>query len=113
MKKALAVFLAVVSLSVSAKETPFDEFSMNDNFTNDVTITLVPVDNVAAACQAESRKRGFNGFTVNPGKKIDACSFWKEINGKDTCTIVVPRNNVTYWNLGHELRHCVQGSFHK
>ena len=28
MKKALAVVLAVISLSATAKETPFDEFSM-------------------------------------------------------------------------------------
>ena len=112
MKKALAVVLAVMSLSATAKETPFDEFSMDSNFTNNVSITLIPVDNVQATCQAESRRRGYNGMPVAPGKKIDACSFWKEIDGKDTCTIVVSKSKTTYWNLGHEMRHCVQGSFH-
>ena len=102
----------MISFSVFAKETPFDEFSMETNFTNEVKVTLMPVDNVQATCQRESKRRGYDGMPLAPGKKIDACSFWKEIAGQDTCVVIVSKTKVTYWNLGHEMRHCVQGRFH-
>jgi hypothetical protein len=106
MKKALAVLLLTMSAAAVA-ETPLEMYSMSKNFTNRTTITIVPVANVQARCEAESRKRNLGGF----GYGVDACSFWVRNGENSTCTIVVglQTNNDT---LGHEMRHCLQGAFH-
>mgnify|MGYP000036927726 FL=1 len=49
------------------------------------------------------------GIPVTPTSKPMACAFWN-VRRKE-CTIVTPLN--TGFNyLGHELRHCFEGSFH-
>ena len=73
------------------------------NFTTQTTVTWLVVDNVQRTCETESRKRGFGGF----GYGVDACSFWTS----NRCTIVTS-TKPTMHQLGHELRHCFQGSFH-
>lgn len=49
------------------------------------------------------------GIPVTPTSRPMACAFWN-VKRKD-CTIVTPMNT-GYNYLGHELRHCVEGSFH-
>ena len=106
MKKALAILLAVISLSAMAKEDwanpekPYNARTLN---TEKSTITWLRVDNVQATCEAESKKRKLGGF----GYTVYACSFW-EMN---SCTIITS-NTPTLHDLGHEMRHCFQGSFH-
>jgi hypothetical protein len=108
MKKALAILLAVVSLSAAGKEdwanpeAPFNARTLN---TEKSAITWLRVDKnkVQATCEAESKNRKLGGF----GYTVYACSFW-EIN---TCTIITS-NTPTLHDLGHEMRHCFQGSFH-
>lgn len=69
------------------------------------TIKWQRVDNVVEACEKESHRRGFNGFG---GVKMTACSFYIQ----DQCTIITS-NTPTMHTLGHEVRHCFQGKWHK
>ena len=49
------------------------------------------------------------GIPVTPTSKPMACAFWN-VRRKE-CTVITPM--VTGYNyLGHELRHCFEGSFH-
>jgi len=106
MKKALVLLLFVSN--AWAVETPYDKFSNENNVTNSTTITWRTVDNVKAACDAENARRGFGPFQTG-NKNMDACSFWDK---KDTC-IIITAKNTDYWTVGHEMRHCFQGKFHK
>jgi hypothetical protein len=108
MKKAIAVVLMLLGTNLAVAESPYDKFSADNNTTNKTTITWIPVDNIKQTCEAESKRRGFGGF----GIPMEACTFWdKGITG-NSCTIYTPRT-VDYWIIGHEMRHCYQGSFHK
>ena len=99
----------LVATSVFADEDPEANFPVGNNFTNSTTINWVSVDNVQARCEAESRKRKFGGF----GYAVEACSFWdKGPNNENVCTIVTGKSTNMH-TLGHETRHCFQGSFHK
>ena len=107
MKKALAVAL-MFSTSVAIAETPMDMFTATNNMTDKTEVTWVQVDNIQATCESESKKRGFGGF----GVPMEGCSFWdKKVTGH-TC-VIITQKKVNYWTLGHELRHCFQGAFHK
>jgi hypothetical protein len=82
---------------------PEARFDTKANLVNRSTITWIPVDNLQATCEAESRKRGNKGF----GYMLEACSFWKD----NQCTIYTPKK-ASMHILGHETLHCFQGSFH-
>jgi len=109
MKSALAVLLLVATTHVSA-ETALDMFSTKENYTPKSIVTWVQVDNVNQACEKESRRRGFGGFALN----MEACSFWDadKKTGEPICYVITARK-VNYWQLGHEIRHCFQGPWHK
>lgn len=68
-----------------------------------VSWMVVPNSKVQATCEAISKDSGLGGF----GFALDACSFWR----KDTC-VIVTGSQTTQAEIGHELRHCYQGSFH-
>ena len=109
MKKALAVILVVTSLNTFADvrdpnwQNGEASFKATDNIVNSSNIKWVVVSNINATCDAESKKRGFGGF----GFSVDACSFWVD----KQCTIFTGART-TMHQLGHEVRHCFQGSFH-
>jgi hypothetical protein len=109
MKKALLI-LALVATSASAEleKGPLEYWDISHNRNDSVSVNINAVDDVQQTCEKQSKKRGYNGF---PGVKMLACSFWtKHIIGY-SCDIYVGKmtNNDT---LGHEMRHCLQGSFH-
>lgn len=79
------------------------KFSTKNLRVKKLVVTWQVVQNVQAACEAESRLRGLGGF----GYGVDACSFWDA----SSCTIVTS-SMPTMHQLGHEFRHCYQGSFH-
>ena len=83
--------------------SPEAKFDTRKNLVNQSTITWLTVDNLQATCEAESRKRGNNGF----GYTLEACSFWV----KNTCTIITKKQTSLH-ALGHETLHCFQGAFH-
>jgi hypothetical protein len=105
MKKTLLTLFLIAQIgSASADwDDPTAPFSAGDVQKTPMNITWLPVDNVQKVCDAESRKRGKNGF----GYSIQACSFWEG----NSCTIVTSRRP-TMHTLGHEMRHCYQGNWH-
>jgi hypothetical protein len=107
MKKAIAVILMLAITNVWA-ETPLDKFSAEQNKVTKTTITWIPVDDLRKTCEEQSRLRGFSGF----GVPMQACAFWNNSITGNSCVIYTPKI-VDYWMIGHEMRHCYQGSFHK
>ncbi len=91
-------------ISAYAADDPYEVFDTKDNYTNQSTITWLTVDNVQKTCEAESRKRGYNGF----GYGVKACSFYEG----NTCTVITGKKT-TMHSVGHEVRHCFQASWHQ
>ena len=106
MKKAIAVILMLVITNVWA-ETPLDKFSAEKNKVTKTTITWIPVDDIKKTCEEQSRLRGFGGFNV----PMQACTFWNNSIIRNSCVVYTPKI-VDFWMIGHEIRHCYQGSFH-
>ena len=108
MKKALVLVVMLATTNVFAySEDPHQQFDMTHNEVNETKISFIqaPVD-VTKTCDEESRRRGFNGMPYN----VDACSFYN--GSKSECTIVTGRTT-NFHTIGHEVRHCLQGHWHK
>lgn len=106
MKKLLVLLLLTANAQA---ETPYEHFPAINNTTNTVDITWEYVDDIETTCNAI---RANTGGTPYP-YAVQACSRWsKNIFGKTVCTITTSKNP-TYWNIGHEVRHCFQGNFHQ
>jgi hypothetical protein len=105
MKKAIVFGLLSLSIVAHAQNwaDPEAKFDITKNLVEQIDVKIRAVDNVQQICEAESKKRGMGGF----GYSVNACSFW---NG-NKCTIIVPKKTSLH-TLGHEFRHCAQGSFH-
>ena len=104
--KALFLVLLLVTSYAFAKpdwQDPNAKYSSSNNMTDKTTVTIKNVSDVQAVCEKESKARGNGGF----GFGVEACSFWE---GRQ-CTIVLPKR-FTKEMLGHEMLHCIQGSFH-
>lgn len=84
-------------------QNPEAKFAANKNTADSKQITWRYTNNVQKDCEAESHKRKLGGF----GYAVNACSFWD----RNSCTIITAPQ-ATMHILGHELRHCFQGSFH-
>jgi hypothetical protein len=118
MKKAIVLLTALLSLSAFA-ETPYDKFTVIDedmlsakHFTLESKITWIFTKNVNWMCELQAKKFKTKPFNVG-NKTMDGCAFWdKDSEGKDVCTIVT-NIKTDYWTLGHEVRHCFHGGFHK
>lgn len=110
MNKIIAIALMTIfSTSIFASsEDPHEQFSANKNNTNKSTITWRPVESVQAECEKESKRLGYGGF----GYPVEACSFWDKSSINNVCTIITAKN-VNFHTVGHEIRHCFQGNFHK
>lgn len=107
--KSLAILIALFASSALAyTEDPHQTFNLANNTTNQIAVTIVPAKNVQAACEAESRRRGYGGFKIS----IEACSFWDSSKTNNRCMIIVPVW-ANYHTIGHEMRHCMQGDYHK
>ena len=94
-------------VNAGLERSPLELYSMTNLKTTNSTVTIKVVKDIQKACEAESIKLGLGGF----GYGLDACSFWRQINGQHVCTILVPENTNND-ALGHEIRHCFQGHFH-
>ena len=106
MKKSLLILLLVIALNAHAQleKDAYEMYSIKELQTTQSLVNIIRAENVIATCEAESKRRGFGGFR---GALFEACSF----HNNKTCTIVTgwkTNNDI----LGHELRHCLQGSFH-
>jgi hypothetical protein len=110
MKKAMVVALMLASTNVFAfYEDPKQQFDMTSNSTNNVTIVFRQSKNVTQECSQESVRRGNKPF----GFSVDACSYWdRSLTGPDQCLIITGLTT-NFHTIGHEVRHCLQGNFHK
>lgn len=107
----LLLILLFLSTSVHAEyhENPYDMFSTDKNFTSSSSVTWIPVDNVQSVCDKLRVKSTGKPFPY----KILACSEWKQnFIFKSECRVYTSRN-VNLTTIGHEIRHCFQGDFHK
>jgi hypothetical protein len=100
----LIALMGVVCNSYGYYEDPHQSFPTSKNTTNKTTVTWESVDDVQAACEKGSHKRGYGGFNY----PVEACSFWNN----SSCHVITAKR-VNFHTLGHEIRHCFQGDFHK
>ena len=84
-------------------QNPEAKFAASKSSTDTKQVTWRYTNNVQKECEAESHKRKLGGF----GYAVNACSFWD----RNSCTIITAPQ-ATMHILGHEVRHCFQGSFH-
>ena len=104
----LYILLFFISTAVLA-ESPFDEFSTKKNYTDQTIMHWEQADDIQVACNKASKKYGTEGFKI----LIDACSFqYKDFFKRDVCHIIT-KKQTSMWTIGHEMRHCFQGEFHK
>jgi len=89
------------------KDNPYAMFSADQNEIKRTNIEWRPVENLQEVCESESKKRGHGGF----GYKVTACSFWDNGIRGNRC-LVITSMNLNMHTLGHEIRHCFQGSYH-
>ena len=105
MKLALAL-VAVVLTGCATAPPPLSPLSSTDlefrtqNSYATKAVTVVPVDNVSEACRELS--------PLFHGKNFLGCA---KYNNR-SCTIYVSRTT-RLSILGHELRHCFEGHWHK
>ena len=112
MKKALAIALMVLTVNAQAQsymqdtswDDPTDKFDATQTMTDKTVVIWKRVDNVQIGWNAESERLGVAKIPY----QVKACSFWT----KNTCTIITGKKT-TQHSLGHELRHCFQGNWHK
>ncbi len=104
---ALSACHALVAGRVPAVE--FDEFQampMAKRAMNEVRVRWDIRDDVVTYCARASGMGREQAMNTPPL----ACAIWS-VDHKE-CTIVTARNT-THLALGHELRHCFEGHFHK
>ena len=84
-----------------------EKYSMERLMTNQSVVKLITVDDVRKFCKPQGYQLNLGGFNC----PLEACSFWSEQDGVNSCTIIVDKmtNNDA---LGHQVRHCFQGRFH-
>ena len=109
--------MTVIFLIISGCAQASERFSTEDNRVSSSKVTWIQVDsvNVYEACDLESKRRGNGGFQkLGKGQKMDGCSFWSPAGSdkSNTCFIITSKNT-DHDTIGHEIRHCFQGSFHK
>ena len=98
--------LAVMPITLMAAEST--TFNTSNRLTTTSTIEWQTVAHVNEVCQQHSKKLGYAGFAY----KVDACAFWKEHLFGHQC-IIYTAKKTTLEILGHEIRHCFMGAFHK
>jgi hypothetical protein len=103
--KRFLIPLLLVATSAGAYETNDGRYpiDMSKNFTNTTSVTFRIANDVTKECNAERTRRGFQKTDY----KVDACSSWQE----KSCVIIISKiTNLE--TIGHEVAHCIQGSWH-
>jgi len=86
--------------------SPWRVFDMKKNITykTQVVVRYVKASEIQAACDAQSRKFGHNGFANG----ALACAW----GTPDSCVMISPEM-VERRTAGHEFLHCLQGNWHQ
>jgi hypothetical protein len=108
MKRVLLISLLITSTAFAQEwRNPEAKFNTSKNRVNNTTVSWKVVDNVQQTCDAEGKRRGHGAFKF----AVTACSFWENSLTGNSC-IIITGPTTTMHELGHETRHCFQGSFH-
>ena len=107
MKRLVAVILVLVATNAMAEdwrngESLFDASTVRKDT---MVVKWIRVDDIQATCERVSRSKGLGGFKYN----VDACTFWET---ETNVCMVYTKKQTTQHIVGHEMRHCFQGSFH-
>lgn len=100
-----------VELSDQAEHPTFTPLSPDQRIMNTVTIKWEVRDDAAEFCAKSMRVR-----SLQPGRELAfatppmACAIWY-VPGKE-CTVITSKK-VSHALLGHEVRHCFEGHFHR
>lgn len=100
----LFIFLSFSTSAEKNKYSPeiFDAKNKRKE-TMSISWMTVPMQMVQDTCDLVSKDLELGGFNYS----LTACSFWTA----KTC-VIVTADYSTHEEIGHELRHCFQGSFH-
>ncbi len=100
--------LSLVIMPITSVATESTKFNTSNRITTTSTIEWKTVEHINEVCQQHSKKIGYDGFSY----KVDACAFWKDNLFGHQC-IIYTAKKTTLEILGHEIRHCFMGAFHK
>ena len=69
-----------------------------------IDLEVKVVENADAECSKYAKDINY---------EIEHCALqWKPQNGVRKCTLIMQRDKITMGDLGHELRHCLEGDWH-
>ena len=105
------IILFLISMPVFAKleKSAYEKYSATESMTTVTKITWETVNNPEKICNELRIKQTGKPYTY----KVDACSSWtKNLFNQYTCHIITGKS-INNDILGHEVRHCFQGNFHK
>lgn len=108
MKSKILLLSLLTFPCLATAENPNANFDASHNMTNQTKIEWRQIKEIQKGCNDESKKRGLGGFKI----AVDACSFWDKGVLGDYC-LIITEPNTSMAILGHEVRHCFQGAFHK
>jgi hypothetical protein len=95
----------VTIVGLDSKELePFTPIPEKYRLMNKVVMEWKIVDNLKEACNAKS------GSYIIKNDSLLGCAVW--FADKKECTIITTKK-VSHMILGHEVRHCFEGHFHK
>jgi hypothetical protein len=102
--------LLFLSFSVAAEysEDPYAKIPTDNNMTNKSKITWRPVDDVVKECNKERVKYGQKPYTF----QVQACASWGFNLFRQAECVIITSKTPNMATLGHEMRHCFQGSYH-
>jgi hypothetical protein len=103
MKTLILSLLLVSQSAIAAWDDAEAPFNATKNQHKTITLSWVYTDDVQTACKNAFKKQGIAPLTYS----VAACSIWQGSN----CTIITKRNP-TLGDVGHEVRHCYQYSWH-
>jgi hypothetical protein len=107
--KILAILTSMVfatnALAYDAPNIPSNQlFDFTKRITSNTQVSIETASNVKEACDKKAMSYKVAPNYVNPM----ACSFWTN----SYCVIIVGEKT-SLDTLGHEIRHCFQGHWHK
>jgi hypothetical protein len=112
MKKLFILLLIVSTNSFAQAEPewrdPLAKYPASQHKIKKFTLEHRIVKNVQAACDKERSNLGKKPFEFS----VDACAVWKHRITGNSCVIITgPMTSQA--QLGHELRHCLEGNYHQ
>lgn len=101
----LMVMFIDMGRSENKWDQPFDEVYEPNIVHPRIDLEVVIVDDANKECKK---------YTNDINYQVEHCALqYKPRNGVRKCVLVMQRDELTMGDLGHELRHCLEGDWHK